>query len=93
VKNPELSGREGRREGEGTREGGEMEFSERAAIRIKHWMEHNESHRKDYETFATQLEEARASRSAAHIREMAELTRRIDDCLQEALGALDGSEA
>jgi hypothetical protein len=93
VKNPELSGGEGGREGEGRREGGEMEFSERAAIRIKHWMEHNESHRKDYETFATQLEEARASRSAAHIREMAELTRRIDDCLQEALGALDGSEA
>jgi hypothetical protein len=70
-----------------------MEFSERAAIRIKHWMEHNESHRKDYETFATQLEEARASRSAAHIREMADLTRRIDDCLQKALQALAASEA
>lgn len=70
-----------------------MEFSERAAIRIRHWMEHNESHRKDYETFATQLEEARASGSAAHIREMAELTGRIDDCLQKALEALEGSEA
>jgi hypothetical protein len=70
-----------------------MEFSEKAATRITHWMEHNESHRKDYETFATQLEEARASTSAAHIREMAELTRRIDGCLQKALEALEGSEA
>ena len=66
-----------------------MEFSERAAIRIKHWMEHNESHLKDYEQFAAQLEEARASRSAAHIREMAARTREIDVCLQKALAALE----
>jgi hypothetical protein len=70
-----------------------MEFSERAAIRIKHWMEHNASHLEDYENFAAQLEGARASRSAAHIREMAELTREIDDRLQKALAALDAAEA
>jgi hypothetical protein len=70
-----------------------MEFSEKAAIRIKHWMAHNESHLRDYETFAAQLEEARATRSAAHIREMAELTRKIDDCLEKALTALEGPEA
>ena len=70
-----------------------MEFSEKAAIRIKHWMEHNESHLKDYEKFAAQLEEARASRSAAHIREMAELTRKTNDCLEKALAALEGLEA
>jgi hypothetical protein len=75
------------------REGREMEFTERAAIRIKHWMEHNASHLEDYEKFAAELEEARASRSAAHIREMAELTREIDDCLQKALAALDAAEA
>jgi len=69
-----------------------MEFSEKAAIRIAHWMEHNASHLRDYETFAAQLEEARASRSAAHIREMAQLTRRIGDCLQKALAALEGAE-
>jgi hypothetical protein len=70
-----------------------MEFSEKAAMRIEHWMEHNASHLRDYENFAAQLEEARASRSAAHIREMAELTRKIDDCLQKALAALEGAEA
>jgi hypothetical protein len=70
-----------------------MEFSEKAAIRIKHWMEHNESHWKEYEKFAAQLEEARASGSAAHVREMAELTRKSNDCLRKALAALEGSEA
>ena len=70
-----------------------MEFSEKAAIRIEHWMEHNASHQRDYEKFAAQLEEARASRSAAHIREMAELTRRIGDCLQKALESLAGAQA
>jgi hypothetical protein len=70
-----------------------MEFSEKAAIRIEHWMEHNASHLRDYEKFAAQLEEARAGRSAAHIREMADLSRRIGDCLQKALAALESAEA
>jgi hypothetical protein len=69
-----------------------MEFSEKAAIRIQHWIEHNDSHLKEYEKFAEQLEEARAAASAAHIREMAELTRETGDCLRKALAALEGSE-
>jgi hypothetical protein len=56
-------------------------------------MEHNASHLRDYEKFAAQLEEARAGRSAAHIREMADLSRRIGDCLQKALAALESAEA
>ena len=70
-----------------------MEFSEKAAIRIEHWMEHNASHLRDYEKFAAQLDEARAGRSAAHIRELAELTRKIDDCLRKALAVLEDAEA
>jgi hypothetical protein len=66
-----------------------MEFSQRAAVRIRHWMEHNERHLQEYEEFAAQLEAARASRSAAHIREMAALTREIDSCLQKALAAVE----
>ncbi len=74
----------------------EMEAEEtrgRLPVVLEHWMEHNASHLRDYEKFAAQLDEARASRSAAHIREMAELTRKIDDCLQKALAALEGVEA
>ena len=70
-----------------------MEFREKAAIRIEHWIEHNAAHLRDYEEFAARLEEVRASRSAGHIREMAELTRRIGVCLQQALAALEGAEA
>jgi hypothetical protein len=70
-----------------------MEFIEKAAVRIVHWMEHNENHLKEYETFAAQLEEARAGASATHIREMAELTRKSNDCLRKALDGLEGSAA
>jgi hypothetical protein len=69
-----------------------MDFSEKAAIRIEHWMQHNASHVRDYEQFAAQLEEARATRSAEQIREMAELSRRIGDCLQRALAALEEAD-
>jgi len=48
---------------------------------------------REVEKFAAQLDEARAGRSAAHIREMAELTRKIDDCLRKALAALEDAEA
>ena len=70
-----------------------MEFREKAAIRIKHWLEHNASHLNEYEAFAEQLEGAEASGSAAHIREMAELTRKTNGCLQRALEALEGEGA
>jgi hypothetical protein len=67
----------------------EMGFREKARIRIEHWLEHNESHRKEYERFAAELEEARASGSAAAIREMAALTRQTGACLRQALAALE----
>ena len=70
-----------------------MEFREKAAIRIQHWLEHNASHLSEYEAFAEQLEAAEAGGSAAHIREMAELTRKTNGCLQRALAALEGEGA
>ena len=65
-----------------------MDALEKAAIRIAHWLEHNESHLREYEKFAAQLEEAEAGASAAQIREMIELTRSSHRCLEKALAAL-----
>ena len=42
-----------------------MEFREKAAIRIKHWVEHNASHLNEYEAFAEQLEAAGRHRARA----------------------------
>ena len=66
-----------------------MDFVERARLRLKHWMDHNEKHREEYEDFAAQLEQAGEQASAARVREMAELAGKSNDCLRKALKALE----
>ena len=67
-----------------------MELIEKAVIRIEHWVEHNENHLKEYETFAHELEAAGKNETAKHIRDMAALTAQSSDCLRKALKSLDG---
>jgi hypothetical protein len=70
-----------------------MEFLEKATVRMKHWMEHNDSHRREYETFAAELDEANAAASAGYIRELAQLEQKSKECLQQALEALGSRES
>lgn len=65
-----------------------MEFLEKARIRLEHWLDHNEHHQEDYETFADELEGAGRIESAEHIREMIRLTSKSSECLKKALNAL-----
>ena len=53
-----------------------MDFVERARLRLKHWIDHNDKHREEYAEFAAELEQAGQQASAVHVREMAELRRR-----------------
>ena len=66
-----------------------MKIVDKSAVRIKHWMEHNDHHIEEYDSFAKQLDESGLHTSAQHIREMAELTRKTGGCLRKALLALD----
>ena len=66
-----------------------MELTEKARIRIEHWLKHSESHLNDYREFAEQLEAADMKAIAVHIRNMADLTDKSNKCLIEALNALD----
>jgi hypothetical protein len=66
-----------------------VEFVERAKVRLRHWMDHNEKHREEYADFAAQLEQAGQPASAAHVREMADLVGKSNDCLRKALNALE----
>jgi hypothetical protein len=66
-----------------------MDFVERARLKLEHWMDHNEKHREQYAGFAAQLEQAGKPASAVHVREMAELARKSQDCLHRALKALE----
>ncbi len=61
-----------------------MEFFEKAGIRMDHWLSHSESHAKEYESFAQELEAAGFSESAADIRTMAALTRHSTEHLRAA---------
>jgi hypothetical protein len=66
-----------------------MDFIEKARVRLKHWLEHNEKHQQEYASFAAELEAAGRQASAAHLREMAGLAAKSDDCLRRALKALE----
>jgi hypothetical protein len=65
-----------------------MDFVEKAQVRLNHWIAHNDSHQREYETFAAQLEEAGKTASAEQIREMAALSEKSSQCLRKALATL-----
>ena len=66
-----------------------MEFTEKAKVRIEHWIGHNDHHEDEYEAFAQQLEDAGQDKAADHIRKMIEYTRQGTDCLRKSLDAID----
>ena len=66
-----------------------MDFTEKAKIRIANWMHHNEHHQEEYELFADQLEKEAKSESARHIRDMAALSAKANECLKKALTGLE----
>lgn len=65
-----------------------MDFTEKARIRIEHWISHNEHHQEEYEMFAEQLDDSGKGESASKIREMVDLTAKSTDCLRSALDYL-----
>jgi len=65
-----------------------MEISERAKIRLEHWITHNDHHQEEYEIFADQLEDADMRESARHVRDLIDLTSQCTDCLRAALKSL-----
>ena len=66
-----------------------MDFTEKARIRLEHWIEHNHHHHEEYNEFADQLEEAGKPECARQIRDMTAHSERATACLQKALEALD----
>ena len=65
-----------------------MDFSEKASIRIQHWIGHNEHHAEEYGRFARDLEGAGYPAAARHVREMMELTRKSTEMLRKALSVM-----
>ncbi len=66
-----------------------MQFVEKARIKLEHWMTHTDNHRREYEEFARELQQAGQGASADHVRKMIDLAAKSSECLQQALRALE----
>jgi len=66
-----------------------MDFSEKARIRLDHWITHSDDHQEEYAMFAGQLEAAGKIESAKYIKELIDLSSRSTECLRKALAALE----
>ncbi|MCF8085124.1 MAG: hypothetical protein K9M96_18755 [Deltaproteobacteria bacterium] len=66
-----------------------MDFVEKAKTRLDHWMAHNTHHLEEYEIFADHLKDAGKTESARYVREMVDLSAKVNDCLKKAVQALD----
>jgi hypothetical protein len=62
-----------------------MDFIEKAKIRIEHWIEHNEDHLQEYESFAQELKNAGKTECAGNVLETAKLTAQASESLRRAL--------
>ena len=66
-----------------------MDFFKKAKIRLERWLEHNDHHMEEYESFVRELEEAGKEQSAQYMREMMELVTKGNDCLRRAFEVLE----
>jgi len=66
-----------------------MDITQKARIRIEHWIKHNEDHLHEYQAFARELETAGKNESARYIREMAALMAESTGHLGKALRFLE----
>jgi hypothetical protein len=69
-------------------EEGNMEFIDKARIRLEHWIHHSEDHYQEYVSFAKELEDAGKIESARHLKDMITLSARSTECLKKAMKAL-----
>jgi hypothetical protein len=66
-----------------------MDFTEKAVIRIEHWIRHNENHLQEYKTFAHELEKAGKHEGSQYLQEVQALIRESNNCLVKALHTIE----
>ena len=64
-----------------------MPFAAKLTKRLENWHRHNEDHLGDYQQWVAEAESQGHPRVAAHLREVAALTRQISERLAQALAA------
>lgn len=64
-----------------------MPFAAKLIKRLENWQRHNEDHLGDYQQWVAQADRQGQPQVAAHLREVAALTRQISERLSQALAA------
>lgn len=71
--------------------GKELCFEDKLSILFRHWIEHNESHKETYMSWAEKAEKEKMAKTAFLLKEVAEESDRITKKLEEALTRLEKS--
>ncbi|MBF0203165.1 MAG: hypothetical protein HQK67_02385 [Desulfamplus sp.] len=66
----------------------EMPINEKIALLLKHWIEHNNSHKDNYLSWADKADEGKFGETAEFLRQASELSIKITESLEKALTSL-----
>ncbi|MBF0259622.1 MAG: hypothetical protein HQK62_12430 [Desulfamplus sp.] len=66
-----------------------MSLSEKLALLLKHWIDHNNSHKETYLSWADKATDDNIKEIADFLRQTADLSVRITDNLEKALKSLN----
>ncbi|MBF0468420.1 MAG: hypothetical protein HQK61_05990 [Desulfamplus sp.] len=65
-----------------------MSIDEKLALLLKHWIEHNNSHKETYLSWAEKAVDGKLEETAKFLRQTAELSVRITENLENALESI-----
>jgi len=68
---------------------GAMEFSEKARIRLEHWLKHNKEHEKEYRRFRDELLSKGKTKSAKLMESIIEHVSQCSKLFEEAIDGLN----
>lgn len=67
-----------------------MSLEDKLATLFAHWVDHNESHKDNFLSWADKAAEGNLEAVAAHLKEAGELSCKVTDALKKAKQALEG---
>jgi hypothetical protein len=68
----------------------EMSLKEKLEILLSHWVDHNDSHKENFYSWAKKAEKAGLQKIAAHLEQAGALSENVTEQLKQARENLDG---
>lgn len=77
-------------QGQGHGDGQEMSMEEKLAVLLSHWVDHNDSHKDNFFSWAKKAEDAGLKEIAAHLQQAGALSEKVTLALKQAEKVLNG---